>query len=96
MNTDRRSFLKYCGMVSLGISSSVIPGSQAAKKKKPNVILFMTDDQGWGDVGFNGNKEILTPNMDGLVKRGARLHHYDGAALFPLWDMVREYGALAA
>ncbi|MHC5184022.1 MAG: sulfatase-like hydrolase/transferase [Planctomycetota bacterium] len=76
MNTDRRSFLKYCGMVSLGISSSVIPGSQAAKKKKPNVILFMTDDQGWGDVGFNGNKEILTPNMDGLVKRGARLHHF--------------------
>ena len=68
MNTNRRSFLKYCGMVSLGLSSSVIAGSQATKKKKPNVILFMTDDQGWGDVGFNGNKEILTPNMDGLVK----------------------------
>ena len=75
MNTDRRSFLRYCGVVSLGLAGCAGAGSRTANKK-PNVILFMTDDQGWGDVGFNGNKEIVTPNMDALVKKGARLHHF--------------------
>ena len=32
--------------------------TQAADK--PNVILIMCDDLGWGDVGFNGNKALLT------------------------------------
>ena len=31
---------------------------------KPNFILIMADDMGWGDVGFNGNKEIKTPELD--------------------------------
>ena len=36
----------------------------------------MTDDQGWGDVGFNGNRDIITPHLDDLCGRGARLHHF--------------------
>jgi len=34
----------------------------------PNVILIMTDDQGWGDFGVNGNKVIETPNLDAMAK----------------------------
>lgn len=37
---------------------------------RPNVILIMTDDQGWGDLGFNGNKNINTPNIDRLADSG--------------------------
>ncbi len=37
---------------------------------KPNVILIMADDLGWGDVGFNGNKIIQTPNLDALAGEG--------------------------
>ena len=37
---------------------------------KPNIILILTDDQGYGDVGFNGSKDILTPNIDKIAEQG--------------------------
>ena len=36
----------------------------------PNVIIVLVDDLGYNDVGFNGSKEILTPNIDKLSKNG--------------------------
>ncbi|MDX2431250.1 MAG: arylsulfatase [Bacteroides sp.] len=41
--------------------------------EKPNVILIMTDDQGYGDVGFHGNEWIETPQMDQLASESFRL-----------------------
>ena len=38
--------------------------------KKPNIIIILTDDQGYGDVGFNGSKQLKTPNLDQLAKNG--------------------------
>ena len=34
----------------------------------PNVLLLLVDDMGWGDVGFNGNTTINTPNIDALAR----------------------------
>jgi len=48
--------------------------------EKPNIVLMMTDDHGWGDVGFNGNEDIITPHMDRLCEQGARLYHFFAAA----------------
>ena len=39
---------------------------------RPNIILIVTDDQGYNDVGFNGSKEILTPNIDRIANEGVR------------------------
>jgi arylsulfatase A-like enzyme len=36
----------------------------------PNIILVVADDLGWGDVGFNGRTDWLTPNLDRLAKQG--------------------------
>ena len=41
------------------------------KKVQPNILLIMTDDQGFGDVGYHGNPDIQTPNMDNLAQEGA-------------------------
>lgn len=37
---------------------------------KPNIIVVLTDDQGWADVGFNGGTDIPTPNLDRLASEG--------------------------
>ena len=44
-----------------------------ARETSPNVILVITDDQGYGDVGAHGNKMIETPNLDKLHKQSVRL-----------------------
>lgn len=36
---------------------------------KPNILLIVTDDQGYGDVGYNGNEVLETPNLDRLASR---------------------------
>ena len=45
-------------------------------KKKPNVILILTDDQGCWAMGCAGNKEIRTPNIDRLAKEGVRFENF--------------------
>lgn len=44
--------------------------------RQPNVVLILTDDQGWGDVGVNGNANLQTPNIDRLAREGATLTHF--------------------
>lgn len=60
--------------------SLVALASAARALEQPNIILMMTDDHGWGDVGFNGNEDIITPNLDRLCGQGARLYHFFAAA----------------
>lgn len=58
--------------IALAFSVLLSAGSLfAAERKAPNLIVIMTDDQGFGDTGFNGCKDIPTPNMDRLAASGA-------------------------
>lgn len=43
---------------------------------KPNVVIIVTDDQGWGDLSYNGNTNISTPNIDRISQEGAILNHF--------------------
>lgn len=42
----------------------------AQQHKNPNIIIIMTDDMGYADVGFNGCKDIPTPNIDRIAAAG--------------------------
>ena len=47
---------------------------------KPNIIYFLADDLGYGEVGIYGQQKIQTPNMDALAKNGMLFtQHYSGA-----------------
>lgn len=48
--------------------------------ERPNIILCMADDLGWGDVGFNGNEVVLTPELDRMAMAGMRLERFYAAA----------------
>ncbi|PAW83084.1 MAG: hypothetical protein B9S29_05895 [Opitutia bacterium Tous-C2FEB] len=49
----------------------------AGAAPKPDIVFLLIDDLGYADCGFNGGKQILTPNIDRLAKAGAVLeHHY--------------------
>lgn len=50
--------------------------SPTTTKKRPNIVLVMTDDQGYGDLGRNQNPIIHTPNIDKLAEQSVRLSNF--------------------
>lgn len=47
---------------------------------KPNIVLVMADDQGWGQVGYNGHPHLKTPNLDAMAAAGIRFNRFYAAA----------------
>tara|TARA_B110000046_G_scaffold99609_1_gene107102 strand:- start:184 stop:1590 length:1407 start_codon:yes stop_codon:yes gene_type:complete len=50
------------------------------KKEKPNIILIMTDDQGWGQTGYYNHPILETPNLDDMAKNGIRFDRFYASA----------------
>jgi arylsulfatase A-like enzyme len=77
---DRREFLAFAAT---GAISLALPGRLSAKSKssqKPNIILCMADDLGWGDVGFNGGKIIETLHLDAMAENSLRFSRFYAGA----------------
>src|SRR5579859_8268749 len=67
--------IKVAGLVCAGSIALALTGSTIAAETgalKPNLLLIVSDDQGYADVGFQGCKDIPTPNLDRLASEGLR------------------------
>ena len=60
-------------LVFVGLLGGAVVAAEKPTATKPNIIYLLSDDMGYGDIGFNGCKDIRTPNLDRLAKQGAIL-----------------------
>lgn len=67
---DRRHF------ISTSLGAATVPTILNAQQKQPNVIIIITDDQGYGDLSIHGNDKIETPHMDSIAKNGVQFTHF--------------------
>lgn len=73
---NRRDFLKNSLLGLSALSCGLNLQCHSTDQKRPNVILVMTDDQGYGDLHCLGNEMIKTPNLDKLHKQSIRLTNF--------------------
>jgi arylsulfatase A-like enzyme len=50
--------------------------SASAQSNPPNVVVILSDDQGWGDLSLHGNPNLRTPNIDAMARDGAEIDHF--------------------
>jgi arylsulfatase A-like enzyme len=75
MNT-RLSILLFVAWCGVGVLSTPATGDDAARADKPNVVVFLADDAGWGDFGHSGNTQAATPHIDSLAASGVSLDRF--------------------
>jgi arylsulfatase A-like enzyme len=56
----------------LAVTTVSVQAAEVASNRSPNLIIILTDDQGYHDVGFNGCKDISTPSLDSIARNGVR------------------------
>lgn len=59
----------------IGASLAALAATGANAKEKPNVLIIVADDLGWGDLSYHGGY-VPTPNIDGIVRQGVELDRY--------------------
>lgn len=63
-------------MKSALLALAVLTFAQFSPAAPPNIVVFLTDDQGWGDLSLNGNTNLETPNIDSLAADGASFDRF--------------------
>ena len=72
-------FISAC-LLALGLD---FPVAGSPGGSKPNIVFFLADDLGYGDIGCFGQTKIRTPNIDRLAAQGMRFtRHYSGHAVW--------------
>ena len=67
------------------LSSGLTMAQTTTVEKSPNVIYIMADDLGIGDLGCYGQRQIKTPNIDGIAQNGMKfMQHYSGSTVIAL------------
>ncbi|QEG43123.1 sulfatase-like hydrolase/transferase [Roseimaritima ulvae] len=61
-----------CLLLGVLLSLAALPAAEADASKKPNIVVFLADDMGWGDSATYGHPLIQTPNLDKLASQGVK------------------------
>lgn len=86
---DRRNFLKGISLACAGafwadrllIAAGPGPAHVNGKETRmPNIVLIMTDDQGWGETGYYNHPALKTPNLDAMAANGLRFDRFYAGA----------------
>ncbi|MHC4111169.1 MAG: sulfatase family protein [Planctomycetota bacterium] len=77
LGNTRRDFLKAAGLgaAALAMPRWLIAGVKA-QDRKPNIVMILTDDLGYGDLSSYGAKDLKTPHIDNLVAKGMRFDNF--------------------
>lgn len=67
--------LSYC-IVALAVHGIYLCVAHHSALGHPNVVVILTDDQGWGDLSCHGNTNLRTPNIDALANSGASFESF--------------------
>ena len=74
------------------LSSGLRLAQTTTAEKSPNVIYIMADDLGIGDLGCYGQRQIKTPNIDGIAQNGMKfMQHYSGSTVQCSVPFVSDY-----
>ncbi len=69
---NRRGFMR--GAIAAGVTPALLAGvgtaAESRKRRRPNVLFILTDDQRWDTIGLAGSKHLKTPNIDRLGREG--------------------------
>jgi arylsulfatase A-like enzyme len=65
------------GMAALLTGQLIIScNTDKTAEQQPNIIMFLADDQGWGDLSLHGNPNLNTPHINSIAENGARFSHF--------------------
>lgn len=71
---DKLKMVFFCG---LAIASAAVA---AGRLSRPNIVMVLTDDQGWGETGYYNHPVLKTPNLDAMAENGLRFDRFYAAA----------------
>jgi arylsulfatase A-like enzyme len=84
----RRDFVTLVGAGAAGLLTKRLERAAAQQApRKPNIVLIVSDDQGYADVGYQGCQDIPTPNIDSIAENGVRFT--DGHVSCPVCSPTR-------
>jgi arylsulfatase A-like enzyme len=89
MNTavERREFLRAVGLGAATMALPQLAWAAAGARRKPNIIVIISDDAGYADFSVHGSKQFLTPRIDSIARNGVRFT--DGYVSAPVCSPTR-------
>ncbi|MFO0818622.1 MAG: arylsulfatase [Pirellulales bacterium] len=69
-------FFRVVMFTVLGAVLTLTGVTNAEESRRPNLVVFLADDQGWGDLSVHGNRNLATPHIDSLARDGVSLDRF--------------------